>query len=52
MSEAEKNVIGRFSDIFPKLSEKNQSYVLGIAEGMAMVRDNEKDKPSKEVQCV
>lgn len=44
MSEKEKNLIRRLSDTFPKLNRENQKYVLGIAEGMAMLRDDEKKK--------
>lgn len=36
----------------PKLDYENVLYILGIAQGMAMLMDNEKDKSSKEVQCV
>lgn len=41
MSETEKNKIKRLSDNFEKLSEKNQIYLAGIAEGMKLANNGE-----------
>lgn len=40
MSEKEKELIKKLSDTVPKLDKDKQNYILGVAEGMAMVRDN------------
>ncbi|MCM1200225.1 MAG: hypothetical protein NC548_31385 [Lachnospiraceae bacterium] len=42
MSEKEKDIIVRLSETFPKLKEKDQTYILGVAEGMAIAKDNQK----------
>ena len=44
MSEKEKDILEKFSDTFPKLDKENQNYLLGIAEGMAIVRESQKEK--------
>lgn len=45
MSEKEKQIIETFSNVMPKLSEKDKSYLLGLGEGMAIkVADEEKKK--------
>ncbi|MCM1386448.1 MAG: hypothetical protein NC231_03910 [Bacillus sp. (in: Bacteria)] len=36
MSEKEKDIIKKISDIFVNLSIENQNYILGVAEGMAI----------------
>lgn len=48
MSEREKEIIKRLSDTVPKLDKDKQNYVLGVAEGMAMVRENDKSEESEE----
>lgn len=42
MSEKEKEVIKKLSDTLPKLGDSEKNYILGVAEGMAMVRESEK----------
>lgn len=44
MSDKEKNIIRRLSDTVPKLDKDKQSYILGVAEGMAIVKDSQRDK--------
>ena len=41
MSDKEKNIIEKLANIIPSLSKEKQSYLLGVAEGMAVVRDIE-----------
>lgn len=48
MSEKEKNIIARIVDTIPKLDKDNQSYILGVAEGMAIIRENQADKQLQE----
>ena len=48
MSEREKEIIKRLSDTVPKLDKDKQNYVLGVAEGMAMVRENDKSEEREE----
>ncbi len=53
MSEKEKDIIKKIALTIPKLSEEKQSYILGIAEGMAIVKEeianSEKKKEMQEV---
>ena len=44
MSEKEKNVLEKLSDTVPTLDEKKQNYLVGLAEGMAIARESQKDK--------
>jgi len=49
MSEKEKELLKKMSDNLSKLDKENQKYVLGIAEGMAIAREDEKSgKEEKE----
>ena len=48
MSEKEKSIMKKLSDGVQKLDKEKQSYVLGIVEGMALVKETE----SKEEQEV
>lgn len=41
MSEKEKEIIKKLSNTIPKLDKEKQNYVLGIAEGMAIVRESQ-----------
>lgn len=41
MSEREKEIIKKLSTTIPKLDKDKQNYILGVAEGMAMVRESE-----------
>lgn len=44
MSEKEKEIIKKLSDTIPKLDDSKKNYILGVAEGMAMVRESERQK--------
>lgn len=48
MNENEKNIIIRLNDKLPSLDEKEQSYILGLAEGMAIAKDSQRDKQLQE----
>lgn len=48
MSDKEKDIIKRLSLTVPRLDKEKQNYILGIAEGMAIVKDTEEKK--KELQ--
>lgn len=41
MSEREKEIIQKLSDTVPKLDKDKQNYILGVAEGMAIARENQ-----------
>ena len=41
MSEKEKNILTALLDTVPKLDESKQNYILGMADGMAIVREKE-----------
>lgn len=43
MSERGKNILERLFDTVPTLDKENQSYLVGLAEGMAIVRDSQRD---------
>ena len=44
----EKNIIRRLSDTVPKLDKDKQNYILGVAEGMAIAKDSQRDKQLQE----
>lgn len=48
MSEKEKNILERLSDTVPTLDEKKQNYLVGLAEGMVIARDSQRDKQLQE----
>lgn len=39
MSEKEKEIIKKLSEKVPKLDKEKQSYVLGVIEGMALMKE-------------
>lgn len=39
MSEKEKDIIKKLSSTLPKLDGDKQSYILGVAEGMAIAKE-------------
>lgn len=43
MSEKEKNILERLFDTVPTLDRENQNYLVGLAEGMAIIRDSQRD---------
>lgn len=49
MSEKEKQIIEKLSYTMPKLDKEKQNYILGVAEGMAIVRETEDKKEMQEV---
>lgn len=44
MSDKEKSILERLSDTVPTLDREKQNYLVGLAEGMAIVRDSQNDK--------
>ena len=40
MSEMEKDIIRKIALIVPKLSKDKQSYILGVAEGMVIAKED------------
>lgn len=47
LSEKEKDIIKKLCDTVPKLNKENQSYLVGVAEGMAIAKASS-DKAEKE----
>lgn len=47
MSEKEKKILEQLTQTVPKLEPEKQQYILGVAEGMAIMRE---DKMEKEEQ--
>lgn len=41
MSEKEKEIAKKLAKTLPKLDKEKQNYLLGVAEGMAIARENE-----------
>lgn len=48
MSEKEKSIIRRLSDTVPKLDKDKQYYIIGVAEGMAIAKENQKEQQLQE----
>lgn len=48
MSEKEKSIIRRLSDTVPKLDKEKQNYLLGVAEGMALAKDTQREEQLQE----
>lgn len=48
MSEREKEILKKLSDTLPKLDEAKKNYILGVADGMAMAKENSKSEERKE----
>lgn len=48
MSEREKEIVKKLSNTIPKLDKEKQSYLLGVAEGMALTRETETKKENEE----
>lgn len=49
MSEREKEIMEKLSDTVPKLDKDKQNYLLGVAEGMAIAREDEEKEKTKAV---
>lgn len=43
MSDKEKEILRSISDTLPNLSDMDKGYVLGVAEGMAIKKDDVKE---------
>lgn len=43
MSDKEKSVALRLADVFPKIDEKKQNYILGYVECLAALREEQAD---------
>lgn len=41
MSEKEKEIAKKLAKTLPKLDKEKQNYLLGVAEGMVIARENE-----------
>lgn len=48
MSEQGKSIIRRLSDAVNELDKEKQNYILGVAEGMAIAKDSQRDKQLQE----
>ena len=48
MSEKEKKTLERISDTVQKLDSDKQQYILGVAEGMAIMREAENKTEERE----
>lgn len=44
MSDREKEALKTLCDKFTGLDEKDQNYILGVTEGMAIVKERETEK--------
>lgn len=49
MSEKEKKTLERISDTVQKLDSDKQQYILGVAEGMAIMREADSKTEEREV---
>lgn len=43
MSEREKEIIKKLSSTIPELDTDKQNYILGVAEGMVIARENQQN---------
>ena len=50
MSEKEKDIIRKLSDTVPKLDKDKQSYLLGFAEGMVIMKGDKVADSTKQLQ--
>lgn len=48
MNEEEKNIARRLSEKITELESNEQHYILGMAEGMAIAKDGQRDKQLQE----
>lgn len=51
MSDKEKTIIRRLSNTVPKLDNDKQNYILGVAEGMVIAKEQPQEEESDAV-CV
>ena len=50
MSEKEKDIIRKLSDTVPKLDKEKQNYILGVAEGMVIMKGDKVADSTKQLQ--
>lgn len=50
MSEKEKDIIRKLSDTVPKLDKEKQNYILGVAEGMVIMKGDRVADSTKQLQ--
>lgn len=50
MSEKEKDILEKLVETVPKLDEKKQNYILGVAEGMVIAREDADKADNKQLQ--
>lgn len=48
MSEKEKDIIQRMATIIPKLDEKKQNYIIGVADGMVIANQHAGYDPTED----
>lgn len=48
MSEKEKEILQKLSKTVPKLDESNKKYLLGVADGMALMNEQQKGERNGE----
>lgn len=48
MSQKEKEILEKLGDSISKASESKKEYLLGLAEGMALMMDKEQTESEKE----
>lgn len=47
MSEKEREILKKLSEIVPKLPDAKKERLLGVAEGMSIVRESEREDENK-----
>lgn len=47
MSEKEREILQRLSEIVPTLPDTKKERLLGVAEGMSIVRESEREEENK-----
>ena len=47
MSEKGKDLIKKLSSTVPKLDKEKQNYILGVAEGMAIAKEDKEEKEAE-----
>lgn len=47
MSEKEREILQKLSEIVPKLPDTKKERLLGVAEGMSIVRESEREEEYK-----
>ena len=51
MSEKEKQILETFEKVIPDLSEVEKEKLLSFGEGMAFIKDREKEGTDNETEC-